>query len=151
MRVCARLCLSVTVSLCRCVSPRIRVSVSRRPCSLCFCAVVRRCLRVAVSLCFCVPRWSLFKFQPWSIGQGWKIKKGPFSNTHNLFNLLSLPRCCAPSVAGPPHHCAEPMPTIHSHAVFFPVPQSGIMFQRCCVESCVRSQRDAGNAIENCK
>ena len=117
--VCACLCLSVAVSLRRCVSPRLRVSMSRRPCSLCFCAVVRRCLRVALSLCFCVPRWSLFKFQPWSIGQGWKIKKGPFSNTHSLFNLLSLHRFCAPSVAGQPHHCAEPMPTIHSHAVFF--------------------------------
>ena len=37
-----------------------------------------------VSHCRCLLGRSLIKFQPWSMYQGWKIKKGPFSNTHNL-------------------------------------------------------------------
>ena len=49
-----------------------------------FGAFVFRCLRVGVSLCLCALAWSLFKFRRWSIGQGRKIKKGPFPNVDHL-------------------------------------------------------------------
>ena len=110
-----------------------------------FSGFVFRCLRVALSLCLCALAWSLFKFRRWNIGQGRKIKKGPFPNVNHLHKPAchSLRLVCACVRLRSP--CRQSVPKNDRRRV------CGILLQHRCVELCARPSQDAGNSIGNCK
>ena len=109
-----------------------------------FGALVFRCLRVAVSLCLCALAWPLFKFRRWSIGQGRKIKKGPFPNVNHLNRSAchSLRLVCACVRLRSP--CRQRVPKNDRRRV------RRILLQHRCVKLCARPSQDAGNSTGNC-
>ena len=109
-----------------------------------FCGFVFRCLRVALSLCLCALAWSLFKFRRWGIGQGRKIKKGPFPNVNHLHKPAchSLRLVCACVRLRSP--CRQRVPKNDRRRV------RRIVLQHRCAELCAKPSQDAGNSIRYC-
>ena len=131
-RVCARVCVSV--SLCLCVAVRRRVSVSQ--CLglpilykfLCLCDSVSPCRFVSVFLPPAVVPFLNPALEYWP---GLENKKGTIFKYAQFIQSACSFLVCAPTVAGSPHHCADPMATIYLHVVLLSATRNNASTVRC--------------------